>query len=165
MTITTTVTTVTTTRTVIAQVLILDKKTFYDLDDSTIDIIRELSNYNKACTKAPEARTSFDVDALFKRLSFLVQKMSITPELLRELCRGMKYRKLNKGHTLVHKGVCASEFYVILSGTASAFADVDMRRNSLRRQSRAGPKDLLKGNSGAAGMKAGRGALKPSRTV
>ena len=48
--------------------LILDQKTLFDLDDSTIDIIREHANYNKACTKEPTSRTAFDIDVLSKRL-------------------------------------------------------------------------------------------------
>eukprot|EP00966_Prymnesium_polylepis_P180970 4191763-Prymnesium_polylepis.1 len=64
--------------------------------------------------------------------------MGVSAEIHRELCRLMKYRKANKGQALVSKGMPVRTFFVMLSGTASSYADVDVRRSSLRRSSRLG---------------------------
>ena len=49
------------------ELLILDKKSFLDLDRATLNIISENARYNAACTKEPGQRTRDDLQILQQR--------------------------------------------------------------------------------------------------
>ena len=90
--------------------------------NKTLQMIEENASYNAACTKLPTARSRADVDLLQKRTAHLRQLVKLPTEVHRELCRVMVYRKVNEGHVLARKGVPASCFQVLMSGSASVYA-------------------------------------------
>mmetsp|Transcript_28197 Transcript_28197/g.68475 ORF Transcript_28197/g.68475 Transcript_28197/m.68475 type:complete len:1165 (-) Transcript_28197:240-3734(-) len=125
-----------------SEVLVLDQKALFDLDRSTIQTMKEIAMYNKACTKDPASRTEEDIEILAKRSGYLLEKMSISPELLRKLLHVMKYRSIDKGKPIVTKGAPA-QCLVLLTGSASTVvstgtSSVDQsKRASVRRQAKA----------------------------
>lgn len=104
------------------ELLILDKKSFLDFDRSTLNIISENARYNAACTKEPVQRTRGDLQILQQRTSHLSHLSSLSTDVHLELCRVMRYRKINENAMLVRKGMPASCLYVLISGRAAAYA-------------------------------------------
>jgi len=100
-----------------AEVLLLDKKSFLDLDQSTLQIIKENAQYNSACTKQPSDRSKADIDILQQRTAHLTHLARMQPEVHRELCRVMKYRKVLEDTVLCKRGADATCFYVIINGS------------------------------------------------
>ena len=82
-------------------ILVLDKKSFRDLDKSTINIISENARYNAACTKEPSQRTRDDLQILQQRTAHLSHLSKLSFEVHMELCRVMRYRKVNERSMLV----------------------------------------------------------------
>jgi len=110
------------------ELLILDKKSFLDLDRATLHIISENARYNAACTKEPHQRTRDDLQILQQRTSHLSHLSSLSTDVHLELCRVMRYRKVNEGSMLVRKGSTATCLYVIISGKCNTFAQEPRRR-------------------------------------
>ena len=103
------------------EILKLDKKTFLDLDQATLNIIAENARYNAACTKEPSERTSEDLGILRQRIGTLPNISQLSQEVQLELCRVMSYRSVNENSLLVRKNDPADCLYVIISGSASAY--------------------------------------------
>ena len=82
----------------------------------TLHLISENARYNAACTKEPHQRTREDLQILQQRTSHLHHLSSLTSDTHLELCRVMRYRKVNESSMLVRKGIAASCLYVIISG-------------------------------------------------
>lgn len=110
------------------ELLILSKKDFLDLDRGTLHLISENARYNAACTKEPHQRTREDLQILQQRTSHLHHLSSLTSHTHLELCRVMRYRKVNESSMLVRKGIAASCLYVIISGKCNTFAHEPRRR-------------------------------------
>ena len=89
------------------EVLLLDKKSFLDLDPSTLSIIGEEARYRTACTKNPDERTHADMEMLMKRTAHLHSLASREERVHYELCRHMVYRKLPADTLLVAKKASA----------------------------------------------------------
>jgi len=113
------------------ELLILDKKSFLDLDRATLHIISENARYNAACTKEPHQRTRDDLQILQQRTSHLSHLSSLSSEVHLELCRVMRYRKVNEQSMLVRKGQVASCLYVIISGKCNTYANDPRGRNRM----------------------------------
>ena len=103
------------------EILILDKKSFLDLDKATLNIISENARYNAACTKEPSQRTRDDLQILQQRTAHLSHLSSLSTDVHLELCRVMRYRKVNENAILVRKGMPAQCLYVLISGAASTY--------------------------------------------
>jgi CRP-like cAMP-binding protein len=103
------------------ELLILDRKSFLDLDKATLNIIAENARYNAACTKEPTQRTRDDLQILQQRTEHLSHLSSLSSDVHLELCRVMRYRKVNENSILVRKGMPAQCLYVLISGTAGIF--------------------------------------------
>ena len=125
--------------------LILDKKSFLDLDRATLTIISENARYNAACTKEPHQRTRDDLQILQQRTSHLSHLSSLSSDVQLELCRVMRYRKVNEASMLVRKGMPAQCLYVLISGTCNTYTAEPRRRWSLA----TGALDLSGGLGGA----------------
>ena len=67
------------------QVLTLDKKSFLDLDRSTLSVISENARYNAACTKDPGQRQRDDLQILQQRTAHLSHLASLPTEVHWEL--------------------------------------------------------------------------------
>jgi len=113
------------------ELMLLDKKSFLDLDRSTLNIIAENARYNAACTKEPGQRTRDDLQILQQRTAHLSHLAALSTDVHIELCRVMRYRKVNEGTMLVRKGLPASCLYVLISGSASTYSGEPRRRWSL----------------------------------
>lgn len=103
------------------EVLILDKKSFLDLDRATLNIISENARYNAACTKEPNQRTRDDLQILQQRTAHLSHIAALSNDVHLELCRVMRYRKVGENAILVRKGMPALCLYVIISGSAATY--------------------------------------------
>ena len=102
-----------------AEILMLDKKSFLDLDRATLNIISENARYNAACTKEPNQRTRTDLQILQERTAHLAMISALSADVHLELCRVMRYRKVSENSILVRKGMPALCLYVIISGSAN----------------------------------------------
>ena len=111
-----------------AELLILDKKSFLDLDRATLNIISENARYNAACTKEPGQRTRDDLQILRQRTAHLSHMSSLSTEVHLELCRVMRYRKVNEHTLLARKGMPASCLIVIISGSAASHVQEPRQR-------------------------------------
>jgi CRP-like cAMP-binding protein len=101
-------------------VLVLDRKSFRELDSATLYLIAENTRYSAACNKEPKHRTDADMELLSMRTAHLQQHF--TRAVHTELCRWMRYRKLGPGEVLVSEGSAASCLYVIISGSADSIS-------------------------------------------
>ena len=72
--------------------LILDKKSFRELDSETLALISENAKYNKACTREPSARTADDLRILQARTQLLSVRFGHEAHL--HLCGVMRFRKV-----------------------------------------------------------------------
>ena len=96
-------------------------QSFLDLDRATLNIISENARYNAACTKEPAQRTRDDLQMLQQRTAHLSHISSLSAEVQYELCRVMRYSKVNENAILVRKGNPASCLYVLISGSAATY--------------------------------------------
>lgn len=80
-----------------AELLVLDKADFLQLDESTLHQIKLESNFNAACTRAQEQRTEADVDALVEVTARLPIFGALRGEAHRELCRQLVYMNVAAG--------------------------------------------------------------------
>ena len=104
------------------EVLVLQKKDFLDLDRETLDDIKEIAQWNSACSKEADRRTEEDLDLLQRCTAELDYCKQLPLYTHRELCRLMKYRKVAPETTLVEKGSVATKLFVILSGQAAVYS-------------------------------------------
>ena len=63
------------------ELLILTKRTFFELDRATLNIISENARYNAACTKAPGQRTRSDLQILQQRTAHLGAMSSFSSDI------------------------------------------------------------------------------------
>jgi len=110
------------------EVLVLDKSTFLDLDRSTLNVIAENARYNTACTKEPGERSREDLQILQQRTAHLSFLAALSSDVHIELCRVMRYRKVNQGTMLVRKGMPASCLYVLMAGAAGLYSTEPVRK-------------------------------------
>lgn len=110
------------------ELLMLDKKSFLDLDKTTLNIISENARYNAACTKEPEQRGNDDLHILQSRTSHMTFLSALSSDVHRELCRVMRYRKVSENAILVRKGMPAECLYVLISGSVSIHVTDPNRR-------------------------------------
>ena len=118
------------------EVLILDKKSFLDLDPSTLTTISAEAKYRIACSKHPGERTHADVSVLMARTAHLRTLSGRSPRVHYELCRQMVYRKVPADRLLVRKNAPTTAFYIVMSGTANAYASVPRSPRHLGRHER-----------------------------
>lgn len=115
------------------ELLLLDKKSFLDLDKATLNVIAENARYNAACTKEPNMRTRDDLQILQQRTSHLSHLSALSSDVHLELCRVMRYRKVTENTLLVRKGMAARCLYVLISGTAGVyFIDPEPKKGKSR---------------------------------
>ena len=103
------------------EILMLDKKSFLDLDSATINIISENARYNAACTKEPGQRTRDDLQTLQQRTDNMSHLASLPPDVHLELCRVMRYRNIKGGSILVRKGHPAASLLIVISGAVKTY--------------------------------------------
>ena len=113
-----------------SEVLILDKKSFLELDRQTLNSIAENARYNAACTKEPSQRGREDLQILQQRTMHLSHMSKLSTEVQTELCRVMRYRKVNEGVILVRRHSKATCFYIIISGTINTYSSDPKMRTS-----------------------------------
>jgi CRP-like cAMP-binding protein len=99
--------------------LILDKKSFRELDRKTLHLIADTARYNTACTRDPGKRTAADLMVLQSRTSSLSQRFQHAAHL--ELCKVMVYRKMGEGEMIVRRGATAGKLYVLISGIVQSY--------------------------------------------
>jgi len=148
------------------EVLVLEKRTFLDLDRSTLNLIAENARYNAACTKEPGQRGRDDLQILQQRTAHLSHLSALSSDVHIELCRVMRYRKVNEATMLVRKGMPASCLYILMAGAASLFSNEPARRKwslasgalkdaSLRSKKNASV-DAFQGMSSSSTLRAGQ---------
>ena len=123
-------------------VLVLSKDSFLELDEATLNDIRETAQYNSACSMEPIRRTEADLDLLQRRTAHLDYCKQLPAIAHRELCRVMRYRKIAPETTLIEKGSPTSKMYVVYSGQAAVYAAGQASKDNeqlRRRNSISGP--------------------------
>ena len=104
------------------EVLVLSKESFLELDEATLEDIRDTAEYNSACNKEPHVRTEADLELLRRRTAHLDYCKQLPPFAQHELCRVMRFRKFEAGGSLYERGGPATKMFVIISGTAGNYA-------------------------------------------
>ena len=102
------------------EILKLDRATFLNLDQATLNIISENARYNAACTKEPSERTHEDLQMLRQRLSTFQNLSNLSQEVQLELCKVMYYRSVNENTLIVRKNTPAECLYILVTGTCAS---------------------------------------------
>ena len=105
----------------VVELLILDKRSFLDLDPSTLQTISDEARYRTACTRTPEMRDQRDLAVLMSRTAHLTALSGRSAQVHYELCRSMVYRELPADQLLVRKGAAVKSFFVLMSGACHAY--------------------------------------------
>ena len=117
------------------EVLVLQKEDFLALDSETLESIKEIAQYNSACTKESNQRSEEDLDLLQQVTADLDYCRHLPPLAHRELCRVMKYRKVAPGAALAEKG-SPTKMFIVMSGQAAVFASQTQPTAPRRRSSK-----------------------------
>ena len=144
-----------------AELLILDKKSFLDLDRATLNIIGENARYNAACTREPSQRTRDDLQILKERTAHLSHLSSLSPEVHMELCRVMRYRKVDARTILVRAGMPATCLSITIAGVVHTYTSTVEPTTARRKWSLVG-KDR---GGGLAGRQGGSGRVSASQLL
>ena len=95
------------------ELLSLDRSAFLKLDKGTLGTIADNAKFNTAWAKDPEKRTRDDIDILVGRISQVLLNSKIPPEVHREVCRVMTYKKVAMGHEVVNPTREAASMYIV----------------------------------------------------